>query len=344
MRAISAHAEAVLNDPRLIAAWDRGVARLEQVGAPDGASRPFVLWGAYGTSATDPMAEPERWLAEALEDLAAQAERLLDEEVFRPLCVEFGPYGVHFIDRLFGAQVHFHEGQWWSKCLDAPVGTLQTPDLRDDPTWEATRRVAEAFVRAGVSVPVLGLPTLSSALNVAVNLYGEAFLMALQAGPEAARRDLATINDLLRTLHGWYRSAVPPSRLQQVVAAQRLQPPGCGQICGCSTALVSARTYANLIAPHDAALLGDYARGGMIHLCGAHTQHVGTWSAMQQLRAVQLNDRAAADLEAYFNRLRPNQVIYLNPCDEMPLEQALAITGGRRLVVVADGLGGAAPH
>ncbi|MCX6360752.1 MAG: hypothetical protein NT029_13130 [Armatimonadetes bacterium] len=344
MRAISAHAEAVLNDPRLIAARDRGYARLERVSGPDAVAQPFALWGAYGSSPADPMSEPERWLTEALEDLAAQAERLLDEGAFRPLCVEFGPYGVHFIDRLFGAHVRFHEGQWWSECLETPVGTLQTPGLRDDPTWRAARRVAEAFVGAGVSVPVLGLPTLSSALNVAVNLYGEAFLMAMRAGPEAARRDLTTINDLLRSIHAWYRRTVPASQLQQVVAAQRLQPPGCGQLCGCTTALLSARAYADLVAPHDAALLGDDARGGMIHLCGAHTQHLDTWSSMPQLRAVQLNDRAAADLEAYFHRLRPDQVIYLNPCDEMPLELALAITGGKRLVVVADGLGGAAPQ
>jgi hypothetical protein len=74
----------------------------------------------------------------------------------------------------------------------------------------------------------------------------------------------------------------------------------------------------------------------MIHLCGDHDQHIPTWQAMQSLRAVQMNDRATEDLPYYFNQLRPDQILYVNPCEQMPVEKILSITGGQRLVLAAD--------
>jgi hypothetical protein len=94
--------------------------------------------------------------------------------------------------------------------------------------------------------------------------------------------------------------------------------------------------YRDFVAPLDDELLSMYPHGGMIHLCGAHTQHIPTWRAMKSLRAIQVNDRATEDLEVYFNKLRDDQVIYLNPCPAMTARRALEITGGRRLVLVAD--------
>ena len=43
-----------------------------------------------------------------------------------------------------------------------------------------------------------------------------------------------------------------------------------------------------------------------------------------------------ARLEAYFHGLRHDQVIYLYPTETMTVQRALEITGGRRLVLVAD--------
>ena len=74
----------------------------------------------------------------------------------------------------------------------------------------------------------------------------------------------------------------------------------------------------------------------MIHLCGAHTQHLPTWRAMPQLRAVQLNDRAAEDFPHYFTQLRADQMLYLNPTPTMTAARALDISDGRRLVLVAE--------
>ena len=74
----------------------------------------------------------------------------------------------------------------------------------------------------------------------------------------------------------------------------------------------------------------------MIHLCGMHAQHVSTWREMGSLRSVQMNDRAAEDLGIYFQALRADQVMYVNPCDGMPVEWTMQITGGQRVVIVAD--------
>ena len=107
-------------------------------------------------------------------------------------------------------------------------------------------------------------------------------------------------------------------------------------MCGCSTQLLSPELYRDFIAPLDDRLLSVYPHGGMIHLCGAHTQHIPVWRDMQSLRAIQLNDRAAEDLAYYFNNLRNDQILYVNPCDTMPIDRILAITGGRRTVLVAE--------
>ncbi len=294
------------------------------------------MQGINAYSDLDPYTDPERWVSEALASLVPQADRLLDERVFRPLCLECGLYGVHFVDRIFGARVYQSDGQWWSDYLPTPVGELRAPDLETNDTWSLARRLAHAFLQAEVSVPLFGLPTLASALNIAVNLYGPTFLEALALEPEAAQHDLRVINTLLITLHQWYRAHLPASQLQPVVAAGRCQPPGCGQLCGCTTHLISADLYKEIIAPLDAALLEVYPNGGMIHLCGEHTQHLAIWREMRALRAVQLNDRAAEDFECYFLELRDDQIIYLNPTETMTAARALAISGARRLVVVAD--------
>jgi hypothetical protein len=57
---------------------------------------------------------------------------------------------------------------------------------------------------------------------------------------------------------------------------------------------------------------------------------------MASLCALQLNDRAAKDLETYYREMRDDVVFYVNPCEGMPVERILQITGGQRTVIVAD--------
>jgi len=275
--------------------------------------------------------QPEQWVEESLELLALKPETAANR--FAPACIEYGIYGVHFIDRILGARVFFKDGQWNADYLKTPIGALEMPDLEKDETWNMAKRAALAFVEADVKLPLFGMPTLSSALNILLNLYGQEALVAILEDEEAACHDLNVVNTLIRTLHKWYRDNVPSQQLQPVISTMRTQPPGYGQLCGCTTQLLSGPMYREFIMPLDDALLGDYQYGGMIHLCGSHTQHIENFRDMPHLKALQLNDRAAGDLEQYFHGLREDQIIYLNPCNEMPLERALEITGGKRIVI-----------
>jgi len=55
---------------------------------------------------------------------------------------------------------------------------------------------------------------------------------------------------------------------------------------------------------------------------------------MENLKCVQINDRAAEELEYYVQGLREDQVIYLYPCKGIPIERALEIAGDKRMVIV----------
>ena len=139
---------------------------------------------------------------------------------------------------------------------------------------------------------------------------------------------------MLTELHQWYRAHIPAQQLQPVCSCGRCQPPGHGQICGCTTQLLSPGLYEEFIMPLDNALLGVYPNGGMIHLCGSHTQLIPLFAKMPHLKCVQLNDKAAEDLKFYAEGLRDDQVIYLNPCEGMSTRQALQIAGDRKMVIV----------
>lgn len=280
--------------------------------------------------------DPDKWVVEALERLAGQAFSAGNSDVFTPVCIEYGLYGVHFIDKILGAEVFFQDNQWYNRYLNTPIGSLEYPDLDNNETWQKAQRAALRFVEEDAKLPLFGLPTIASALNIAVNLYGQEILAALLIDTDNALRDLRTINRLLCDMHRWYCSVIPREQLQPVISWLRTQPWGYGQLCGCTNQLVSGSMYSEYIAPLDEELLSVYHNGGMIHLCGSHTQHIECFRNMKPLRAVQLNDRAAHDLEAYYHGLREDQIIYLEPCEGMTAEMAVNITGGHRLVIMGQ--------
>ena len=327
----------IMNEAALVAQRDRWFDRLQ--GVFDGTYREpiaFVLDGVRGQGVCDPYAEPERWVDECMADIAANRAALAaNEEKFVPVCVEFGLYGVHYIDRIFGSNVYFKSGQWYNDYLTTPIGELRDPDLEHDETFQLSLRAARRFAEVGGELTLFGLPTIASTLNIAINLYGQEILMAMLEEPEAARADLETINRTLVRIHKAFMEILPPRQLQPVISWACTQPPGYGQICGCSTQLLSGELYREMIADLDEDVLRAYPNGGMIHLCGSHAQHIETFRNMKALRAVQVNDRAAEDLQLYFDGLREDQVLYLNPCAGMTVERAMEITGGRRLVICA---------
>lgn len=338
MRKLSESARRILNDEQRILRRDQWFLRMSNLfeGKPDEFNSRYVysLGGSAPRPEDDGLAytHPEDWVVECLELIAAQDECTSNR--FAPVCVEYPIYGVHFIDRMFGADVFFQDSQWNAHYLTTPIGELKMPDLEKDETWNLAMRAAKAFVEADVRLPLFGMPTLSSALNIMINLYGGEALVAMMDDKDAALHDLTIISNLIRTLHRWYRENIPVQQLQPVISWCRTQPPGFGQLCGCTCQLISGSLYEEMIAPLDDALLADYPRGGMIHLCGSHTQHIPAFREMKHLRSLQLNDRAAHDLKLYLDGLREDQIIYLNPCEGMPVKEALEISGGNRIVIV----------
>jgi hypothetical protein len=336
MYKLSPEDKKILNDEELIVLRDKGYEELDNL--LNGKPLQFVPAqnGTVGTCDVDLYKDPEGWLLGCLSDLAKRSDLLRDKNCFRPLMVEFAPYGVHFSDHLLGCRVYFNDTskQWYNDYLDIPVGTLEPCDLESHVLWKMVKRVVNCFLEQEVSLPIFSAPIIASALNVAVNLYSDKILMDMIIDGSDAKHDLAVIHELLCSMHRYFRTIIPENQFQLCVADGRTQPPGHGQLCGCTTQLISMELYKNFIAPLDDEMFRIYPHGGMIHLCGTHTQHIPVWRDMKSLQAVQVNDRASEDLEIYFNELRDNQIFYFYPCDGMTIEKAMAITGGKRLVIV----------
>jgi len=338
---LSHKAKTILNDPRLIAERDAWFARLTSHFGRTVRNRPFRLLGrvAGWDNTTLKYTQPELWVEHSLETLADMianaAPEPADEGKFRPWCVEGWLYGVHFIDKIFGCKVYFTDDNWYNDYLPYKTGTLEMPDLDTDETWALAKRAAIAFAECDVKLPLFGTDVLSSTLNIAVNLSSADILSAMLDDPDAARHDFRIINETLKTTRRWFMDTIPAPQLQPSVSGYRTQPPGYGQLCGCTTHLLSAAQYADFIAPLDNDLLGIHPHGGMIHLCGSHARHIPAFRDMPNVKSVQLNDRAAHDLRTHYETLRDDQLIYYEPCADMPLERALELTnGGDRLVIV----------
>lgn len=305
-------------------------------GKPD---RPMGLSGIWGHASANPFEEPERCVQQQIISLDEQRDLLRTERFFVPGITGIGLHGVHFIDDLLGAEVFDLDGSgnWQVRSLDQPVGTLEAVDLErsKSKSWELVRRGAAAFMETGVENVSFETPCLSSPLNVAINLYGQEFLLAMYEDPAAARADLEVITDLLVELHMWYQRNLPSDKLQVVGGSSRYRPPGRGHLCGCSNQLVSPELYKEFIVPCNERVLSTHPRPGMIHLCGAHTQHIPAWREMSSLGIIQINDRASIDLAEYLRELRDDQVVYNLDRPDMPWRQAEEISGGRRIVHTA---------
>lgn len=339
--AISQKAKEILNRPDLIARRDLWYERLQNVFDSTPSSwnqeNTFGIMGIWGTSSYDPLTEPELWMEDCLENLAERYTVIENDLYFRPLCIDLSVFYVtHYLDKMLGAEVFYQDDQWYSHYLTTPIGQLKMPDLEQNEVWSLTKRAIQAFLDAEVALPTLSLPAIASPLNVAVNLYGGEILMELISDPDNAMKDLNVITDLQCQLHSLCRAMVPPRQLQPTCCDGRSQPPEYGQLCGCTTQLLSGPLYEELIAPLDERLLSVYPNGGMIHLCGSHTQHIETFRNMKSLKSIQINDRASQDLKEYYDGLREDQIIYFCPCDEVSVEQAMEITNGNRLVLVGN--------
>ncbi len=291
------------------------------------------LWGNVGA---EMLTAPEAWLGEVLADLAQRAEEFGDRRTYRPLYVEVDPFGVHYIDALFGAGVYLYGDQTWSAELVGDPAELTAPDLAHSVVHRQALALVEQAVAATRERVLVAPPVLSCPANIAINLYGQRFLEALLDRPAVAMRVLRLVTDVIAAATRDFHAVIPAHLQCHSVAGSRYAPPGHGQIDGCATQLFSASQYGGFLAPLDEALLGASPGGGMIHLCGEHRQHLAVWRDMAPLRSLQLNDRATDGLPDYLAARRDDQLLYVAPTEGMPAQRVLALTGGRGLVLQCD--------
>jgi hypothetical protein len=296
--------------------------------------------GLSGTNEIDMLDDPRGWLADVLADMAARIDLLADEVTFRPPVIELDPFGVHFIDALFGAPIRFQGDQTWSDELEIDLDALECPNLSRSPVFQKTLRLAELAAGAaaahqadGAGEIFVATPVFSCAINIGINLFGERLLEGLHTRPEAAQQALEKINRTILQAAAGIAAVIPEAIRRNSVAENRLAPAGVGQFDGCATQLVSRRDYARFFAPLDEALIGLSPGGALMHICGAHAQHIPTWKGMPGLRAVQLNDRAMDDLAAYYQKLRSDTIFYLCPSLQVNIEKIMELTRGRRVIL-----------
>ena len=292
--------------------------------------------GLAGTHPIDMLQNPQAWLDDVLEDMRGQSDTLADRATFRPAIIELDPWGVHYIDQFFGANVYFYAGQVWNDELKYDLSELAPPDVVHSPLFQQSLELGQIVSSATQAKVLVAGPVLSCPANIAINLFGQRFLEALLERPALAQRTLRIITDVIITLTRAWKDRIPPEIHRNFVSLNRCTPPGFGEIDGCATQLISGAHYRQYFAPLDEEILRVSAQGGLIHICGSHQQHISTWAQMKALRAIQLNDRAADDLALFYAQTRPDQTLYVTPHEHLTIAQILEITHGHRTILQAS--------
>lgn len=335
----------ILSDPELIGIRKYHEDRLTALFNGEKLDQPMFISGLSTRLNHLPDDDIKEIVRNQMQDLAKIAEYSKDKEIFKSLALGTWLYGVHFVDKIFGAETmwtgqtedkEWDTSRWWAHNIKTKVGALEMPDYKNSFAFKAYAKTIEAYKSWNVTVPYIQTQVLSSTVNVFLNIYGSDGQADLLLEPKKAKKDIGIITDLIYELHKWSIENIPKDQYSPILNGIRGMPQGYGQICGCASQLVSAEVYRNYFAPSDEKIFSLYPNGGLIHLCGSSTQHIPLWRKMMCMRAFQLNDRASEDYEQYFNELREDQIIYLEPTKTMTIEKAMKISGGKRTVFVAD--------
>jgi hypothetical protein len=323
----------ILNDPELITIRDDYFRRMQDVydGTNDG-QKPFILSGL-----TPPCEVPEgATLEEAMhlgfDAMASEAHLMRDDRLFRPVASGAETHGTDWSDDFFPLPTE-PDPVTKLRRIKLPVGCLEPPDLDKCEAWKNMKRSAEIFMEADIKLPLFTAYGCTGPLVEAVSLYGgEKFLLGLMDDPDAAASDLRVLADLAAGMRQWFVDNMPEQQLQGIIHRLRGQPPGYGQIDGCTLQLIGPDAYREIVGPLDNEILGVFPKGGMIHICGYHTHHIPFWREMENLKVLQLSGDAMTDLAIYHEGLRDDQLVFVSPHSTMLLPEIMEITGGRRVI------------
>lgn len=282
------------------------------------------------------MVEKDRkaWLDNQLKAVKTNVEESLDGAcLYYPLIEMASFYGTHYIDALFGNDVQWVENQFWSKEQTCEVGDLQMPDLTNSELLKETVGLACWIKNNSPENFVISMPDVGSPINVAVNLFGERFFLELAMNPDAAARVLMMIGEVTRRVYQELVDAVGQKTIRCHNAFYVYTPYDYAGLSLCATQMISPDNYSELVAAADDRSIPDCYKGMIQHICGSSNQHVAGMAARERIKGVQLNDNGADQFEDYFKALRGDQIFYLRPTDNMPIDKILSITKGERLLL-----------
>jgi len=278
----------------------------------------------------------DAWLDHQLQTVKTNAEEALDSaSLFYPIIEMFSLYGTHYMDVLFGADVKWHEGQFWSVPVDYAIADIQPPDFDAISLVRETAELARWIKESTAGRFLISMPDGGGPLNIAINIFGDRFLMEMALNPDSARRALTVIADATRRVYELLIDAVGQATLRCHNAYYVYTPSDYAGLSICATQLISAEHFRELVADADDASVPPVYQGMIQHLCGHSTQHIQELARRTMVKGLQLNDAAADDHETYFNGLRQDQVVYVIPNERMPVERIMSTSGGLRTVILA---------
>ncbi|MHB1456404.1 MAG: uroporphyrinogen decarboxylase/cobalamine-independent methonine synthase family protein [Armatimonadota bacterium] len=195
-------------------------------------------------------------------------------------CADPGPgpvmsdaYGNYFMPALFGCDISYHSDQApASIALNATIEdmrNLQVPDFDTNPVIQ--RSLSEAKILIDKYGFCHGGINTGSPINVAVNVFGEEFLMACAAEPETAQHVLMVIAETEFKLYRELSAFVAPSEFPLVDIAF-----GYGN---CPAIMFSPKLYREVILPVDKWVRSQSATFHLHH-CGVIDQYVDIYKEL----------------------------------------------------------------
>ena len=282
----------------------------------------------------------ETWLAEQIDYFRNNVDLLKNKSVFNVYGLSLSRYDLHFASAVMGCPVFGSTKapvDWKSLSkIGVSMRDFQATNLDENEIFQEMLSLAKFSVEATEGRMPIELPYISEPLVEAVNLFGEEFLIALAQDQYLAEKILDDITSTILEMRGRFVSAVPGFVFWPHGFSFRIMPEKYTLLFGCTTQLISSESYWKHVMEGDRLLLRRHALGGCIHLCGNHLQHIKTWTSMDEVKAFQLNGDACDDLEKYWKALRPDQYIIFHPSRRVTVEDAMDITGGKRLVIYSE--------
>jgi len=197
-------------------------------------------------------------------------------------------YGHRFVPALFGCGIKYAKDQPPSAMhLDVDLEKMDTLEIPDFEKSEVVRRALEdadlLYKKYGCCS---GAINMGSPLNVAVNMYGETFLIACALEPDAARHVLFVIAKTQLKLYHELCAKIEPGAFPVPIENWNYG--------NCPAIMISPEMYEAVVLPVDL-WFRDKTRSFILHHCGVFDKYIDLYT---RLRPDGLEIGGGSDYEA----------------------------------------------